>query len=347
MDPHGHIDDEDRSAIVARFEQVRGPSHEGGPPMYIISPNGRQGIDDATKSSSSNNDIVDPAAQTAFLSKDPAAWTPSFTTVLPEWVILTRVIALARKSRSFLLSKVTSFEQSAGWSAAFHETTNSFQAYSALLRIDSDFAVDEPSSSTGSDLGPVVVSSEKGSSSSSSSQLLSAYTTSMQKRYLGPKALRLKLYRNMRDAEEEQVLQDWRPVDALVERLRRDFGSLALFFYNHLCPDVIAILWRADVFSTHPFTVMASEYTQPSVSADWKADTMMMTNVDDVIREMSHSLDGMVTKVKLFQAPSPETRIVAASPSTSAKKRKHVKSQEEPEPAEKSSSSENDDSDDE
>ena len=322
VDPHGHIDDDDRNDINARFEQARGPKHDGGPPMYIISPNNRQGMDDITDTKYQRDKTANSKSTLA------SAWTPSFTTEVPEWVILSRVVALARKSRSFLVSKAISFE-STGWSAAFHETTNSFKAYSALLRIDTDFAVDEPSSSTGSDLGPVVVAA----SENSYLQLESAYTISMRERYLGPKALRHKLYRNMRNdtEKEQQVLHDWRPVDALVERLRRDYGSLALFFYNHLAPDVVAILWRPHVSSTHPFSVMASEYTQPSVSMGWKADTMMLTNVDDVIREMSsHCLDGIVTKVKVFQSPTPEpgTSLPSSSshqsPASSAKKRKQV-----------------------
>jgi len=316
VDPFGHINEEDRSAITARFEKLRGPNREGGSPMYIITPNDRGGLEDLNK-------VVSP-------SNDPGVWSPSYTANSPEWVVLTRIIALARKSRFFLLSKLSSFDMdSSSWSTVFCETTQSYHGYSALLRVHPEFTTNEQLSSTCGDLGPEL--RVVAGTSDVAKRMVSAYTKCMEDQYLGPKALRMKVYRNMRNTDEEQVLSDWRPVTEMVEALRRDFGSLALFFYNYLCPDVIAVLWRPHVFSTQPFSVMTSEYTRPSVSGDWEADTMVMINVDDVFREMSQLMDGIVLKVKLFQSPEPASSgtivsAVSVTPSSAEKKRKRAAS---------------------
>lgn len=282
VDPHGHIDDEDRSAITSRFEQARGPKLQGGAPMYIVSPNDRGGIGD-------NLDTVDPMP-TEDAGKVPEIWAPGFSQTTPEWVVLTRTIALAGKSRAFLVSKLTNFTGQGGWSAAFQETSTSFQAYNALLRVNAELIVDTASSSTGTDL--------------SSSAEATAYTGSIRELHLGPKKLRLKNYRNMQDDEMQQVCHGWRPVDALVELLRQRFGSLALFFYNRLCPDVVAVLWRPSVVSNQPFSVMGSEHVQPCMEENWKADTMVALNVRDVLREMSQYWEGIVVKTKVFQGTS-------------------------------------------
>jgi Nrap protein domain 6 len=297
VDPHGHIDGEDRSAIFTRFEQVRGPNHDDGTPLYIISPSDRQGIDDALS-------FADDKASGNSASKAATSWNPSFTANTPEWVVLTRTISLARKTRAFLNSKLTRFDAT-GWSAAFHETSTSFKAYSALLRVNTDLVVDAASCSTGTDL-----SVHMGSALPETS-----YTKSMIERFLGPQKLRLKLYRNMRDDEAGQVLYNFTPVIALVETLRQRYGSLGLFFFNCLCPEVIAILWRPHVFDAGPFSAMASEFCQPCLLGGWKSDTMVVYNANDILREMSQHFEGVVTKVKIFQgALSPAPKKVESSP---------------------------------
>jgi len=320
VDPHGHIDDDDRNAIRVRFEQVRGHSQEGGPPMYIISPNDRRGgrdTNDSSNGTAQENSNGNPSAKTGSDRNHSMMWDPSFTAVLPEAVGLFRMKALAKKSRAFLLSKLTSFDSttaaSAAWLSAFQETETSFRAYSALLRVDSDFVVDEHSSSTG-----IAHDSEPSPDTS--------YTRSMRDRFLGPKALRLKHYRNMLDTgSEHQILQDWRPIDHLVESLRNNFGSFALFFYNHLSPNVIAVLWRPHVSETKSFAVVSSEFVQPCVTRQWKNDTMVMVNANDIFREMSQYFCDMVTNVKLFQAPTPK-EISPPSPSLSSSSSKRKKS---------------------
>jgi Nrap protein domain 6 len=317
VDPHGHIDDEDRNNIMKRFEQVRGPSHERGPPMYIVSPNDRRGREDPL-----NETPEETSTAIRKPEKKLSLWDPSFTTVSPEMVVLIRMKALAKRSRDFLLSKLTLFD-STSWSSAFQETETSFRGYSALLRVDSDFVVDENSSSTGVDLAPL----------NSGSNLESSYTTSMRALFLGPKPLRLKNYRNMIDDERHQILYDWRPIDHLMSSLRVNFGSHALFFYNQLCPSVIALLWRPQVSAPQSFAVVNSEFAQPCVSREWKNDTMVIVNANDLFREMSQYYESMVTNVKVFQAPTPKE----TSPSTpsQAKKRK-------PDGNSESDSSEND-----
>ena len=327
VDPHGHIDDNDRATIRTRFEQARGATGEGGPPMYIVSPYDRQGTNDSLDTSTSraeNDNSNDSTSRQQAINSSTVmnsmAWTPGFTSTLPEWVVLTRAVALAKKTRAFLTQKRLEFN-SDGWSAAFQETSTSFKAYSALLRVEPELAVDEKSSSTGTDLNPSVVNGEH------DGLLESAFTCSMRLRYVGPKSLRVKLYKNMRDisgSEQQQtVLHDWRPVDALVNALRDNFGHHALFFYNDLCPDVIAVLWRPKVFVPKPFSVMGSEFAQPCVASGWKPDTMVMVNGRDVLREMSQFYNSIVTKVKLFQPIElPEQAKYLGSNGASDRKRK-------------------------
>jgi hypothetical protein len=322
VDPHGHIDDNDRAAIITRFEQARGATGEGGPPMYIVSPYDRQGTDDALDTTATTEGENGAPKLTSSVMES-MAWSPGFTSVLPEWVVLTRSVALAKKTRAFLSHKRIAFE-SEGWSAAFQDSATSFKAYSSLLRVEPELAVDAKSSSTGGHLSPV----------STSGVLESAFTQSMRSRYLGPKSLRLKLYKNMRDSELEHqaLLHDWRPVDALVDTLRNNFGSLALFFYNDLCSDVIAVLWRPNVFASKSFSVMGSEYAQPRLEGNWKVDTMVMVNGNDVLREMSQYYNGLVTKVKTFQPLSGPEQLVSTKKDTpGAGKRKAVSNWEEEE----------------
>lgn len=298
MDPHGHIEDSDRSAILSRFEQARGPTGDGGPPMYIISPYDRQGLSDSLDTSVEDTDNS-PNQQFRSSVIQSMAWTPGFTSKIPEWVVLTRVVALAKKARTFLMQKRTSFD-SDGWSAAFQETSTSFKAYSALLRISPEFLFDDKSSSTGDDLSPCQIPN---------GTVMSAFSQSMRGRYLGPKPLRLKMYKNMRDlhSQNHAVLHDWRPVDEVVQMLRRKFDHLALFFYNALCPDVIAVLFRPNIFVSKPFSVMSSEYAQPCLANNWNMDTMVMLNGNDFLREMSQYYSDVVSKVKVLQTlPAPE-----------------------------------------
>ena len=66
VDPHGHIDDEDRRAITMGFEQARGTSKEGGPPMYVVSPNDRGGVDDSLVADDPNQVRQNPGKESTF-----------------------------------------------------------------------------------------------------------------------------------------------------------------------------------------------------------------------------------------------------------------------------------------
>jgi hypothetical protein len=78
---------------------------------------------------------------------------------------------------------------------------------------------------------------------SKSNVMETGYTRSMQARLAGPKDLRRKLYRNLMGEDETKLLLEWRPVGAMVDTLRKQLGSTALFFFNDLCPEVVAVLW--------------------------------------------------------------------------------------------------------
>ena len=88
----------------------------------------------------------------------------------------------------------------------------------------------------------------------------------------------------------------WQPVKELVHHLRRKFNHQALFFYNEYCPEIIAILFRPDVFTPQPFSAMASEYKRPVGDGS----DMVVTNVHDILREMENMARDVVVDVKVL-----------------------------------------------
>jgi U3 small nucleolar RNA-associated protein 22 len=272
VDPQGILSDDDRVLITTQFDKMRGSTYQQGPPMYIVSPSDRPGGGEAAG---------DPNSSTR--------WTPSFTEVSPEWVVLTRATVLAQRSHAFLTKSQQQFEPNT-WSTVFHETTDSFKSYSALLRVDLDFIVDSDSSSTGGDLDVGI---------NKNNTMDTGYTRSMRARLNGPKDLRRKLYRNLMDKEETKLVLEWRPVDTMVEALRKQLGSQALFFYNDLCPEVVAVLWRP-LFTPRAFSAMVSESVRPVIPGEWKADTLVTLNVQDVLREVEQYTADIVTDCRVF-----------------------------------------------
>jgi hypothetical protein len=85
-----------------------------------------------------------------------------------------------------------------------------------------------------------------------------------------------------------------------VEALREKVGPLGLFFYNDLSPEVVAILWRPQVFDAMPLSVMASDYVRPVDEGDWKSDGLVLRNASDMLREVSQYSQNIVTTVKIF-----------------------------------------------
>ena len=263
VDPQSQFADDDRTSLLEMFEARRGPNFQNGPAMYIVSPCDRA---------------------------DGWALQPSFTSSSPEPVVLKRVCALAGRTFDFLRKRLMEFDSSGSWAAAFQETTSSFRSYSALFRTDPDLIIDEESSSTGSHLE--MRPNKQGI-------LESSYMRSMRALLDGPKELRVKLYRNLVSREEHQLLTEWQPVPELVRMLRVKLGGLALFFYNDLCPDVIAVLWRPEP-PPHAFSAMNSELVRPIVQDNWKADTLVVRNIHDVLREVAQYTSNIVVDTKVF-----------------------------------------------
>ena len=304
VDPQRQFSEDDISFILKAFERARGSDSSSGPAMYIVSPTSR------------SND-------------EGHIWsfTPSFTEVHPERVILKRVSALAGRTYAFLQKQLqlgdvndgTAADASSSWTAAFQETPTSFRSYSALFRTNPDLLVDVESSSTGSSL-EVQWSKER--------QLFeSSYMRSMRLLMDGPKELRIRLYRNLaQDQPKNPLLLEWRPVYELVQTLRQKLGHLALFFYNDLCPDVIAVLWRPTLIVTpHSFSAMQSEYMRPVLPLGWKPDTLVQRNVTDMLREAAQFTTGVIVDTKVFDwGPSsqPAASSLSASKSFALKKRK-------------------------
>ncbi|KAL3935042.1 MAG: hypothetical protein SGARI_003133 [Bacillariaceae sp.] len=222
----------------------------------------------------------------------------------PEWVVVSRAVALAKRPYQFMLKRMVDFDASSDWSAIFHESTSSFHSYGVLLRISPDLVIDHEASSTGTDLGPQ--SNEKG-------MLETSYTRSMKARVQGPKALRRKVYRNLQNDQDEannSLLLSWQPIEAVLSSLRQKFGCHALFFYNELAPEVIGIVWRPDTFKPIPFSAMTAEYAMPESdnSTEWKNDTLVVRNPQDLLREMREYYQDIVTTARTLDSGNKRKR---------------------------------------
>jgi len=311
VDPHGHIDASERSRIQTQFESTRGQDFDKGPAMYLISPNDRDNHDGDIND---DNGEVTVGMNTGGLiagrgrpSQMASVWAPTYTQIHPERVILSRAAALARQSYRHLMSCLS---VGGDWKAVFRESTSSLRSYSALLRVDKSLILDPNCSCAGGDLS---INQNKGKGGIEVPE--SPFTRGMRQRYLGPKSLRRKVYKNLSTSDE--VLYDWQPVEHLVACLRQKFGSYAVFFYNNLAPDVIAMLWRPSTFVTQPFSAMNSNYKRP-VMDEWQSDSLVVTNPDDIMREIHHLSRNVVVDILVLDDKSDKSN----KNSTSSLKRK-------------------------
>mmetsp|Transcript_2433 Transcript_2433/g.3232 ORF Transcript_2433/g.3232 Transcript_2433/m.3232 type:complete len:1406 (-) Transcript_2433:1253-5470(-) len=283
VDPEGHIDPEERSQILMMFENLRGPEYKNGPPMFIISPVDR--------------------------NEDDNSWKPSFTVNTPERVVLARISALAKRSFDFLhvsLRNLNSTRDNNEWVGIFQESSSALKSYSSLLRVDREFVCDTECASTGGDLNTF----EK------EGLVMTPYHRSMEKRLLGPKLLKKKLYKNL-IASDNSFILSWNPVQEAVARLRSELGHLALFFYNEYTPDIIAMVWRPDAFKPSSFSAMCSEYRRP-IGNVWEENSLVVTNASDAMRVIKFLVRDIVTDVKIL-----DDRQFVKSKGKSSSKRKH------------------------
>eukprot|EP00551_Chaetoceros_affinis_P004333 CAMPEP_0203667368 /NCGR_PEP_ID=MMETSP0090-20130426/4209_1 /ASSEMBLY_ACC=CAM_ASM_001088 /TAXON_ID=426623 /ORGANISM="Chaetoceros affinis, Strain CCMP159" /LENGTH=1488 /DNA_ID=CAMNT_0050531501 /DNA_START=87 /DNA_END=4553 /DNA_ORIENTATION=+ len=273
VDPEGHIGPDQRSDILSSFERSRGPELKTGPPMFIISPNDLNEDGDNGSSSSSS-------------------CRPSFTVHHPERVVLGRICALARRSYDFLMSSsvrnLKSAQDHNSWRSIFQESSNSLKSYSILLRVDNELIYDTECASTGGDL----------TLSTKAEKIATPFQRSLEKRSLGPKSLRRKLYKNLASSDSG-VIYSWNPVNEVVARLRSELGHLAVFFYNEYTPDVIGCLWRPDAFKGQSFSAMYSEYKRP-IDNQWEENSLVITNASDVMRVIKSIVQDVVVDVKIL-----------------------------------------------
>lgn len=73
-----------------------------------------------------------------------------------------------------------------------------------------------------------------------------------------------------------------------------------MFFYNEFAPQVIAVLWRPTAFKPDVFSAMNSEFTRPIGDSDWKKDTMGVTNICDIMRELKQTTLDVVVDMKIL-----------------------------------------------
>ncbi|KAG7353253.1 Nrap PAP/OAS1-like domain containing protein [Nitzschia inconspicua] len=283
VNPRKHIDEAEIDDIHVQFEMARGEKRESGPPMYIVAPYDK------------NNNEKDVMSESSSIQTKQMGWRPSITS--PEWVVVSRVVALAKRSYQFLMERLADFDESPEWSAIFHESSTSFHSYNALLRVNQDFIVDHETSSTGTNLNP---------SAKEDGTIESSYTRSMTARVQGPKALRRKIYKNLQqntsNDASNSILVSWNPIESLLTSLRNKYGQYALFFCNELAPEVIGLVWRPDVFKAISFSAMTAEYSMPqdADSRSWKNDSLLVRSTSDLLREMSEHFQGIVTTVKIL-----------------------------------------------
>jgi U3 small nucleolar RNA-associated protein 22 len=275
VDPQDHLTRSDYDSIFRHFEECRGDDYTKGPPMYIVTPNDRKEI----KKSSANHDGY--------------TYFPTFTVTNPEQVILSRAAALAKRSFFYLLSCMSSgLEPEVG--AVFQESPQSLKSFSALLRVDPAILVDLACSSIDGDCS--LSTDENG-------QVETSFMKSYRRRINGPKALRKNVYKNLSTSTWEDVLQDWQPVTHLVHCLRSKFGDKAVFFFNELSPDIIAVLWRPDTFRSGPLSALHSEYKRP-IEKVWHSDSLVVTNQCDIMEELEHMSRPVVIDIKVLDDQS-------------------------------------------
>ena len=179
VDPQGHLSSKDISQIRAEFEIVRGGEYKNGPPMFIISPFDRY------KNHNSDTNI----------GESDHKWVSTSTEQAPERVILSRMCSLAQLSYRILLSCMQESKDK-DWSVVFQESPSSLKSYSVLLRVSPDIVVDKSCCSSGGQFG--ILKSKEG-------ELESSFTRSLKRRFLGPKQLRMRLYKNLNSNNKENI----------------------------------------------------------------------------------------------------------------------------------------------
>eukprot|EP00986_Skeletonema_menzelii_P005322 scaffold1915_cov143-Skeletonema_menzelii.AAC.8 len=296
VDPQSHITAHDRGLIMSQFNSIRGPDVNKGPAMYIISPADYDGVEEMTGSKVVGDGSAELVDTTGSLER---VWSPTYTSKFPERVVLHRASALAKCSLDHLTSCIVNGSSGSSWVAAFQESAASLTSYSALLRVDSPFVTDTGCCSTNAD------SFIGASKQDSNSEVTSPFERSLLKRYSGPKDLRKKMYKNL--VLEKSTLHEWHPVKSLISRLRSKYGEYAVFFYNEFSPDIIAMIWRPAAFAPKAFSAMMSEYQSP-VLKDWRDDSLVITNTDELISEIGYAGRDMLSDIKVLDDKKPPSK---------------------------------------
>ena len=101
-------------------------------------------------------------------------------------------------------------------------------------------------------------------------------------------------YANVSHGEIARGIGD-EPVAQLVERLRADYGSLALFFYDQLGGRCIAVKWRPAAFLPGPLKPSSAQHRM--LVGEWA-----LPNVGDVLAGMVQASGGLVKAAKVVQS---------------------------------------------
>ena len=71
--------------------------------------------------------------------------------------------------------------------------------------------------------------------------------------------------------------------------MQSKLGHLAIFFYNEMAPEVIAMLWRPDAFTSQPFSAVKSEFLRP-IESNWQENSLVIANATDTMNAVQNIL---------------------------------------------------------
>ena len=124
-------------------------------------------------------------------------WKPTSTEKNPEKVILSRMCALAKLSYNTLILSLMNENDHQDWEFVFQESPSSIRSYNVLLKVCPDIIIDKGCSSSGGSFS-ILMGKDGGYES--------PFTKSLKKRFLGPKQLTMKLYRNLTATSTNNIL---------------------------------------------------------------------------------------------------------------------------------------------
>jgi hypothetical protein len=99
---------------------------------------------------------------------------------------------------------------------------------------------------------------------------------------------------------DTSIKHEWKPIKCAVELLRLRLGRFALFLYNEFSPEIISVLWRPNISESKTFAALNSEYVIPVEAKDFKSDTLVRINKNDILRELYQITEHIVVNQRMM-----------------------------------------------